>query len=119
MIDTWNDFINVCIGLWQGGAYLDKIEKDFRLKYSNLDIHHEEDIKELITLTLERGRLGDAIASRLFDAVIERAVEELGANEEDFDKDCNGIIADLYYKGQVIADWAELEEILSLKETEE
>lgn len=96
-----------CLGLWQEGDYLDELEKNFGT--DALDA--EEDMLEEIRICLEGDRhaLGNQVARRIFDRVIERAVDELGMNEEDFEYFCNGTDTWLRYKGEQIESWGQLE----------
>lgn len=99
-----------CLGLWQEGDYLDELEKNFGT--DALDA--EEDMLEEIRICMEcdRKALGNQVARCIFDQVIERAVDELGMKEEDFEYYCNGSLDTwLRYKGEDIESWAEPENL--------
>lgn len=106
-----NEWIFECMGVYNQSEYLDHITEDF-----GVDIEEEEEMVELIQLNCEgygqrayHGDLGNLIARRLYDKVIEKAVDELCLEEDKFDYCCNGPLdTDLRYDGEYVYSWADL-----------
>lgn len=109
-----NQWILECMGVYNENEYLDHIAEDF-----GVDIEEEEEMVELIQLNSEgygqnayHGNLGNLIARQLYDKVIEKAVDELGLNDEDFEYYVDGSTGtDLKYKSEYVHSWKELEEL--------
>lgn len=97
------EFINSCLGLYGNCEYLDDIQKSFNIELN------ESDIDEALQISPQD--LSNAITSILFDKIIDKAVEELGLNEELFDTFINGSLdTHLYYDDEEVYDWEDLEE---------
>lgn len=112
MADNMQEWVNNCIGLWGGGEYLDKIEKSFGIDYDPTDDETIDLIKMCIERNPKRPAIANAIAAELYQLVIERAVEELGAEEEDFDYFCNGKYdTDLNCKRETVSNWEDIVKI--------
>jgi len=108
-MNNMQEWINDCIGLWDGGEYLDEIEKSFGINYDPSDDETLNLIKMCFECNPERPEIANAIASEMYRLVIERAVDELGAKEEDFDYFCNGKYdTDLTCEGETVNDWDEI-----------
>ena len=105
-MNNMQEWVNDCIGFWGGGEYLDEIEKSFGIDYNPTDDETIDLIKMCIEHNPKRPAIANAIAVELYLLVIERAVDELGAKEEDFDYFCNGKY-DTYLicKGETVYDW--------------
>ena len=104
-----SEWILECIGVYNQNEYLDKIAENF-----GVDLDYESDTLELIRLGIEgkRPRVGDVIADELFRMVIDRAVDELGLDEDKFDYYTNGSQdTDLMYDGEYVTSWEDLEAI--------
>lgn len=109
-----NQWILECMGVYNQSEYLDHIAEDF-----GVDIDEEEEMVELIQLNSEgygqkayHGNLGNLIAKQLYDKVIEKAVDELGLNDEDFEYYVDGSTGtDLKYKSEYVHSWKELEDL--------
>lgn len=102
------EFINNCLGLYGNCEYLDDIQENFNVELN------ESDIDEALQISPQD--LSNAITSILFDKIIDKAVEELGLNEESFDYFVNGSLdTSLYYDDEEVNDWEDLEEIANGK----
>jgi len=110
MNDGWGDWVLRCIGVYDNGEYLDEMEKKFGV---SLDWSDDETIDHLNEcLGDNHPQLGNRIASYICEAVIERAVDELGANAEDFDYCCNGAAdTNIMYKDEEVYSWDDIVEI--------
>lgn len=108
-----SEWILECMGMYNQSGYLDEIAKEF-----GVDLDYEQDTVELIQLNMEqmnngqRGRLGDIIAGELYRMAIDRAVDELGLDEDKFEYYLNGSRdTDLLYDGEYVTSWEDLEKI--------
>ena len=120
---TWDDWILQCLGVYNNSGYLDQIEKDFGIEYNPTD----QDTLELVKYALESAydtrkcsygsmHLGDMLAAELYKEVIDRAVRELDADEDDFDWYLNGALdTHLYYKEQEVTCWNDIEKLYRRK----
>lgn len=114
---NYSKWILSCLGVFQDGDYLDELEKNFQSDA----LDEEEDMLEEIRICMEcdRHALGNQIAMRIFEDVIQRAVSELGAKEEDFEHCTNGSLDTwINCKGEQVTSWEDIEEIYN-KENEE
>lgn len=105
---NFGEWVLQCLGVWESGTYLDKLAENFKSDA----LENEEDMVEEIRICMEceRKALGNQIAARIFDDTIERAVEELGAKEEDFDYYTNGTLDTwITCKGVIVTSWEEIE----------
>lgn len=110
--DTYADWVLRCLGLWDSGNYLDKMEKDFDVRLEIWDDDTIEDIGKLIKEQGKQCRLGDWYASSIFETVIEKAVDELNAHESDFDYIAHGLYeTELKCKGRVVKTWDDIKKI--------
>lgn len=108
-MNNMQEWINNCIGLWDGGEYLDEIEKSFGINYDPSDDETIDLIRMCIERNPKRPAIANAIAVEMYLLVIERAVDELGAEEEDFEYSCNGKYdTDLTCKGETVYDWDDI-----------
>ena len=97
------EFICSCLGLYGSCEYLDDIQESFNIELNKSDIDK--------ALQISPQDLSNTITSTLFDKIIDKAVEELGLNEESFDYFVNGSLdTHLYYDGEEVNDWEDLEE---------
>lgn len=104
------DWILQCIGIYQGGDYLDEIEDNFKI---DLDLAPYEVI-ELIEENPTN--LGNQLAVEMFEMVIQSAVNELKAKSEDFDYYCNGSLdTHLYYKQEEVSCWEDIVKLNQIK----
>ena len=98
------DFILYSLGLYDNGEYLDDIMKNFHIKEISTEI---EDL-----IATSNGDLGNTLAFELFNEIIYKAEEELGLDTTKFTYYINGSLDTyLYYDGEKITCWEELEEI--------
>ncbi len=95
-----------CIGIYQEGYYLDDIESHFEMQF---DMSSDE------TIELVRDyapNVGNRIAELMYEKIIERAVNQLCASEDDFDYICNGTLdTHLYYKKEEVSCWEDIVEL--------
>ena len=105
-----SEWILSCIGVPNQGVYLDKIVEKF-----GVDLDYDYDTVELVRQGMEidekHPHVGDMIARELFDMTIDRAINELGLDEDKFDYTCSGTLVELYYDGEDVDSWEALEEI--------
>lgn len=97
------DFLCACLGVcsWKVDEITDKFDIDIV----------ENDVYDLLDSGIEYSRFGDALISDLYLQIIERAVEELGLDEDKFNYYANGMCSDLSYDGEDVYAWEDLEEI--------
>lgn len=107
--DNWGGWVLNCLGIWDDGDYLDKLEKDFEVDLTPDDKETIEDIRLCIENNGSYPRCGDMIARHIFDAVIEKAVDELGASASDFEYDAYGTVeTEIKCKGELVETWADI-----------
>lgn len=100
------DWILQCIGIYQGGYYLDEIEENFQIELDLASYEVIELIKEYPS------NVGNRLAEMMFEMIIEVAVNELNANSKDFDYLCNGSLdTHLYYKQEEVHYWEDIVEL--------
>lgn len=112
MRDTYGNWILNCLGLADNGKYLDDIEESFGVV---CELCSNETL-ELIKYTAEHNTsLGDVLASRIYDEVIDKAINELECDREDFEYYVNGSLdTSLMYKGEEVSNWAEIEALVDV-----
>lgn len=104
------DWILQCIGIYQGGDYLDEIEENFQIELDLASYEVIELIKEYPS------NVGNRLAEMMFEMIIEVAVNELNANSKDFDYLCNGNLdTHLYYKQEEVSCWEDIVELSKQK----
>ena len=111
-MSDYKDFVCACLGFYGEGAYLDEIEDNF-----GVSVDTEEEMMELISRANAHGcALDNLIAGRLYDKIVERAVNELGLDSELFDSFINGNLDTSFsYNGEQIYSWQDLVEISERK----
>ena len=111
------DFICAELGLCTLDAkFIDGFEEDWEIDTDSIDY------KELIRISVENdGVLCNLILNDYIYQLINRAVEEYGVNEDDFDYFINSMDTHVYYKKEEYYTWEDLKEKLEneLKEKEE
>lgn len=97
------DFLCCCLGVcsWK----VDEITDNF-----DVDIN-ENEVYDLLSSGLEYSRFGNALIRHLYMEIVERAVEELGLDEDKFSYYANGMCSDICYDGEDIYAWGDLEKI--------
>lgn len=102
------EWILSCIGVPDQGVYLEKIAENF-----GVDLDYDYDTVELVRQGMEMRppHVGDMIAKELFEMTINRAVDELGLDEDKFDYTVSGTLVELYYDGDDVYSWKDLEAI--------
>lgn len=108
------EWILCCLVVDDQANYLDEITEKF-----GVDIEDEEEMVDLIKLNAEgyeqrayHGALGNLIANSLYSKVIDRAIDELGLDEDKFDYYANGSCDTfLTYDNERVRSWKELEEL--------
>lgn len=98
------DFILYTLGIYDNGEYLDNIMENFHIKEISTEI---EDLIET-----SNGDLGNNLAYEIINEIIYKAGEELGLDRNKFNYYINGSLdTHIYYDGETITCWEELEEI--------
>lgn len=97
------DFLCACLGVssWKVDEITDKFDVDII----------DNEVYDLLSSGLEYSRFGDALISHLYMEIVERAVEELGLDEDKFSYYVDGMCSDISYDGDEIYSWEDLVEI--------
>lgn len=97
------DFLCICLGVcsFKVDEITDKFDVDIR----------DYDVYELLSSGIDYSSFGNALISNLYMQVIDRAVEELGLDEDKFSYYANGMCSDIVYDGDDIYSWEDLEKI--------
>lgn len=97
------EWVLQCIGLYGNGDYLDEIEKDFEIEF---DLSDDETVE---IVSAYAPNVGNRLAEMMYDKIIDKAVEKLNANEEDFGYYCNGSLdTRFYYKQEEVNCWEDI-----------
>lgn len=100
------DWILQCLGIYQGGDYLDEIEDNFGIK-TNLNPY-----STLFLVKWGMPEVGNKIAQHLYFAIMDKAITQLKAKAKDFEYVCNGTQdTHLFYKGQEVSCWEDIVEL--------
>ena len=108
--DSYADWILKCLGVYDNGDYLDKMEKDFEVTLFPEESETLSDIQCVIEQHPDNPMLGNIIAIQIFNEVVSKAVNELGANENDFEIDlCAATMPDISCKGKIVKNWYDIQ----------
>lgn len=107
--DSYADWVLKCLGIFDDGRFLDKMEKDFEVSY---DLEQEEtidDIQYALIANRKHPDLADYLATGIFDEIVQKAVDELDANEDDFSFDfSNKVKPEVKCKGKIVTNWKQI-----------
>lgn len=107
--DSYADWILHCLGIYDDGRFLDKMEKDFEVSYEPEQEETIDDIRYAIIANRKRPDLADYLAYAIFDEIVQKAIEELDADEEDFSFDfSNKVKPEVKCKGKIVTNWKQI-----------
>lgn len=110
---NYGEWILQCLGVYGDGEYLNKIAENFDVEVDDNENDMIEDIEIAMGSKSDGSiELGNLIAYRLYEAVIVRAIDELGAKDDDFDYYCNGTLDTwITCKGEDVTSWLDIERL--------
>lgn len=113
--DTYADWILKCLGVYDNGDYLDKMEKDFEVSLDPTDSDTIFDIQCELDQRPDYPQLGNMIALQIYNEIVSKAVAELEANEQDFTIDLTmPSKPEIECKNKVVTNWQQIKEIYSI-----
>lgn len=105
---TVKDSILFELGIGIEDDILDRICESFDVELNSYDI------KAIIHWSDDLSECGNAFIGRLYEKVIENAVDLYNLNRNDFSYYCNSLDSNLFYRGERIRNSDELEYICSV-----
>lgn len=93
-VNSYGRWVLDILGVWGEGDYLDKLEESYEVELHPTETDTLEDVYmqlEHWNQTKSGVRMGDVFSRQIFRRVIEKAVSELGAKENDFEYYVNGM----------------------------
>lgn len=116
--DSYADWVLKCLGIYDDGMFLDKMEKDFEVSYEPTQEETIDDIQYALIANRKHPDLADYLATGIFDEIVQKAVEWFDADEEDFEIDFSNIVKpEVKCKCKIVTNWKQIEKLYEAKTT--
>lgn len=116
--DSYADWILHCLGVYDDGRFLDKMEEDFEVQHLPDQEETIDDIRYALIANKKHPNLAEYLAYAIFDEIVQKAVKWFDADEDDFSFDfSNKVKPEVKCKGKIVTNWKQIEKLYEAKTT--